>query len=78
MLFVTPYADFAAVVAEAETFYPDSDVVACTTAGELGANGYEENQIVGIGFPAECFVTTSLLIQTSSRWMRRPPSTGSR
>lgn len=63
MLFVTPYADFAAVVAEAETFYPDSDVVACTTAGELGANGYEENQIVGIGFPAECFVTTSLLIQ---------------
>ncbi|WP_254702684.1 FIST N-terminal domain-containing protein [Sulfitobacter sp. THAF37] len=63
MLFVSPHADFAAVVAEAETFYPDTDVVACTTAGELGANGYEENLIVGIGFPSDGFVTTSLLIE---------------
>ncbi len=62
MLFVTPNADFAAVVAEAETFFPGPDVVACTTAGELGANGYEENLIVGIGFPAGNFVSTSLLI----------------
>lgn len=63
MLFVTPHVDFAAVVAEAETFYPGTDVVACTTAGELGANGYEENLIVGVGFPSECFATTSLLIE---------------
>lgn len=63
MLFVTSHADFAAVIAEAETYYPGTDVVACTTAGELGANGYEENLIVGIGFPSDCFVTSSLLIE---------------
>ena len=39
-LFVTSHTDFAAVVAEAETLFPDTDVVACTTAGELGAGGY--------------------------------------
>lgn len=32
-LFVSPQADFAQVVAEAELLYPDIDVVACTTAG---------------------------------------------
>ena len=62
-LFVTPYADFAEVMREAKVVYPETDVVACTTAGELGAGGYEENTIVGVGFTTEDFVTTSLLIE---------------
>lgn len=62
-LFVTQDADFAEVMREAKVIYPDADVVACTTAGELGSNGYEEGMIVGIGFPAEDFVTNSLLIE---------------
>jgi hypothetical protein len=62
-LFVTPNTDFAGVIAEAKRIYPDNDVVACTTAGELGASGYEEDMVVGIGFPAADFATTSLLIE---------------
>lgn len=61
-LFVTPSADFSAVVAEAEHLFPDTDVVACTTAGELGTNGYEENLIVAAGFPAGDFVSKCMLI----------------
>lgn len=62
-LFVTPRADFSEVVAEAERFFPNTDVVACTTAGELGANGYEENLILATGFPAADFVSKSMLIE---------------
>lgn len=61
-LFVSPKADFASVVAEAERLYPDTDVVACTTAGEISDLGYVEGQIIGVGFPARDFATTSLLI----------------
>ena len=62
-LMVTPKADFADVVAQAEKHYPDTDVLACTTAGEIGGAGYDEGLIVAIGFPKSGFETTSLLIE---------------
>ncbi len=60
VLFVTPQTDFEAVVAEAEHLYPDTDVVACTTAGEIGAAGYQEGLIVAVGFPDTDFASRSL------------------
>ena len=65
-LFVTPLVDFHEVVREAEELFPDTDVLACTTAGEIGAAGYDEGLIVGVGFPAEGFTTKSLMIDTIS------------
>ncbi|MFK7876179.1 MAG: FIST N-terminal domain-containing protein [Paracoccaceae bacterium] len=62
-LFVSPKADFAAVVAEANRLYPNVDVVACTTAGEITDVGYDEGQIMAVGFPASGFATTSLMIE---------------
>lgn len=62
-LFVSPKANFAEVVKEAQQHYPDTDVVACTTAGEITDLGYDEGQIIAIGFPASGFATTSLLIE---------------
>lgn len=62
-LFVTPHANFGDVIAEAEKCFPDTDVVACTTAGEIGSAGYDEGLIVAIGFPKSGFSTTSLLIE---------------
>ncbi len=61
-LFVTPSADFEAVITEAETAFPGSDVVACTTAGEIGTAGYEVGQIVCIGFPKQNFISKSIEI----------------
>ena len=63
MLMVTPLVDFADIVAQAEEMFPDTDVVACTTAGEISSSGYEEGLIVAIGFPEGDFATTSLLIE---------------
>jgi hypothetical protein len=56
-------ADFDSVCAEAERLYPDTDVVACTTAGEISSRGYDEGQIIAVGFPTDGFATTSLLIE---------------
>ena len=62
-LFVSSEADFDDVIGQATRHFPDTDVVACTTAGEIGANGYEEGLIVGIGFPADHFASLSILIE---------------
>ncbi|MFK7754674.1 MAG: FIST N-terminal domain-containing protein [Sedimentitalea sp.] len=61
-LFVSPQALFDDVVAEAQRLYPDTDVVACTTAGEISATGYDDGQIIAVGFPASGFATQSLQI----------------
>ncbi|MFD1344261.1 FIST N-terminal domain-containing protein [Litorisediminicola beolgyonensis] len=54
-LFVTPQAQFAEIVARTETRFGAAEVLACTTAGEIGRGGYEEGQIVALGFPKAQF-----------------------
>lgn len=61
-LFVTPSADFHAVTREASHRFPDTAVMACTTAGEIGQTGYDEGLIVAIGFPRSDFASRSMLI----------------
>lgn len=61
-LFISPETDFEAVIAEAERLYPDTDVVACTTAGEIGQHGYDEGLVVAVGFPKPDFESISLAI----------------
>ncbi|MEL6958460.1 MAG: FIST N-terminal domain-containing protein [Pseudomonadota bacterium] len=65
-LFVTPVVDFHEVVAEAERLFPDVDVLACTTAGEIGTTGYEEGLVVAVGFPSDGFSTKSIMIENIS------------
>ena len=62
-LFLSSDANFESIIAQAEEHFPDTDVVACTTAGEIGANGYEVGLIVGIGFPSDHFANISILIE---------------
>lgn len=63
VLFVSPVADFADFVAQFQTHFPTTEVVACTTAGEIGKGGYTEGDIIAVGFPARHFVSTSILIR---------------
>lgn len=62
MLFVAADADFDQVVSEANDVFGSVSVMACTTAGEIGGNGYTEGEIVAIGFPAQHFMVSTLLI----------------
>lgn len=62
-LFISPKARFDDVVAQARELFPETDVTACTTAGEISNIGYDEGKIIAVGFPASGFVTTSILIE---------------
>jgi hypothetical protein len=62
-LFVSPKANFDSIVADAKRLYPDTDVAACTTAGEISELGYDDGKIIAVGFPASGFATASILIE---------------
>ncbi|WP_422002827.1 FIST N-terminal domain-containing protein [Roseovarius mucosus] len=55
LFFVTPKADFEALMVEAARVFVDSRCVGCTTAGEIGMSGYAEGSIVAVGFAADHF-----------------------
>lgn len=61
-LFASPDADFHSLTRDARQAFPGTDVLACTTAGELGRNGYESGQIMAIGFPAALFTAITCAI----------------
>ena len=61
-LFVTPEADFAAVMAEAHARFPGVTVIGCTTAGEIGRTGYLEGEISAFGLPAAHFDVEPVLV----------------
>ncbi len=46
---------------------PDMPVLGCTTAGEISAAGYVEDEIVAVGLPAGIFAATPLLIEGLDR-----------
>jgi len=58
MLFISPEADLAALLAENAFAAP---VIGCTTAGEI-ADGYAEGSIVALGLPAAHFITDLILV----------------
>lgn len=66
-LFASPEADFQALTRDARQVFPGTDVLACTTAGELGRHGYESGQIMAIGFPAALFTAVTCAIDDLDR-----------
>ncbi|GAA6182618.1 FIST N-terminal domain-containing protein [Shimia sp. NS0008-38b] len=62
ILFVSPQTDLPAFVTSVERHFSGTQVVGCTTAGELGETGYSENDIVAIGLPAAHFGVRCLFI----------------
>lgn len=67
LMFVSPDADFATLVAEGAAAFGDAEVVACTTAGEIGENGYADEEIVAVGLPLVNFAVRTLLIPDLDR-----------
>jgi hypothetical protein len=61
-LFVTPDADFAAVMATAHARFPGVTVIGCTTAGEIGRTGYLEGEISAFGLTAAHFDVETIFV----------------
>ncbi len=63
VLFISPEADLAALSLGLAAEFGDCPVIGCTTAGEISSEGYVEGEIVAVGFPADLFVCTTLLVE---------------
>lgn len=63
ILFVTPSVDFSETVERASSYFGDTPVLACTTAGEISESGYTEEEIVAVAFPSAIFRVDSMVIE---------------
>lgn len=63
ILYVTPEADFHAVISDVSACCQGVPVVGCTTAGEISEHGYTEGEIIAIGLPKAHFRAEALLIE---------------
>jgi hypothetical protein len=66
-LFVSPDADFEQLTREAAERFGGADVLACTTAGELGRDGYEDGQIIAVAYPSDLFCVRSYVLGNLNR-----------
>ncbi len=62
ILFLSPKTDLAALSQALPARFDHTLVVGCTTAGEIGPNGYSEGDIVALGLPAAHFAASTMLI----------------
>ena len=62
-LFVSSDADFPSIIQAAEQAFPDTPVSACTTAGEISADGYSEGGIVAVGLPTSYFAVRTIFVE---------------
>lgn len=62
ILFVSAKADLTALITSLSPYFDSTEIVGCTTAGELGATGYSDGEIVAIGLPASHFATKTLFV----------------
>jgi hypothetical protein len=63
VIFCSPRYDLEDVAAAVRDRFGDTQVVGCTTAGEITPFGYINGGICGIGFPREDFVVTATLFE---------------
>lgn len=61
-LFATAKADFETCATSAKRVFDGPEIVACTTAGEISSEGYADDEIVAVGFPASLFTAQTILV----------------
>lgn len=66
-LFLSPLTDLQALADSLPAAFGDLPVLGCTTAGEIGAAGYCEGEIVAVALPAALFAVAPLLVPDLGR-----------
>ncbi len=67
MIFAAPRAPLEEIARAARDWPGARQVIGCTTAGEITGAGYAEDEIVGIGLPAEMFEAEVMAIPDLAR-----------
>lgn len=65
-VFVSPKFDFDVIARGLSQAYPDTHIVGCSTAGEIGDTGYMDGTIVAVGLPRENFYAATTTIPNLS------------
>lgn len=66
-VFASPAADFPTVMARLGARFPGTAIVGCTTAGEIGPQGYTEGEVVAVGLDQRHFRCETILIEDLDR-----------
>jgi hypothetical protein len=72
VMFVSPRADLKVLSRSLQGWRPGVPVIGCTTAGEIGQEGYDEGKIVAVGFPAGEFAAHVELIPDLANLQPQP------
>ena len=62
VIFMSPNFDAAALMVLLRLRYPHAALTGCTTAGEIGPDGYQEESVVAIGLPRSHFQVETAVI----------------
>jgi hypothetical protein len=62
VLFLAPEADAAGIAAGIVVAHPDTPLIGCTTAGEIGRAGYAEGLAIAVALPAALFAARVLVV----------------
>ncbi|WP_417277756.1 FIST N-terminal domain-containing protein [Celeribacter sp.] len=62
LMFIAPSVDRVALARQIKAEVPWGRVMGCSTAGELTAEGYDEDKILAVGFPVEHFGVETILV----------------
>lgn len=63
VLFLAPGADLKAIAGAIGAAHPGTPVIGCTTAGEIGAQGYAEGLAIALGLPSALFAAQTLVVR---------------
>jgi len=67
VLFASPSTNIPSLLAKARRLWPESQIVGCTTAGEIAPNaGYVEDHILAVGFPKWHFAAHTIVMERLS------------
>jgi len=62
VLFLPPGCDLAGIGAALGAAHPGTPLIGCTTAGEIGRQGYAEGLAIAVGLPAPLFAAATLVV----------------
>ncbi|MEM7489349.1 MAG: FIST N-terminal domain-containing protein [Pseudomonadota bacterium] len=65
-LFASPERDLSELAADLSALMPGLPVTGCSTAGEIGRDGYSNGHVIAVGLPAGRFATRAVVIERLS------------
>lgn len=63
LFFCSSHYDLDVLAKEINSFFPNQQVIGCTTAGEIGPSGYTEHTLSGVSFSADGFIIAAGCIE---------------